>query len=52
VADVGLVRTRLILAPSAAPKAAAGSPDWVTRLYRRLQLDLRAVRGAAIPKET
>jgi hypothetical protein len=45
VADVGRARTRLILAPSATPTAAAESPAWVGRLYGRLDQELQAVRG-------
>ena len=45
VADVGLARTRLILAPSATPTSGADSPGWVGRLYQRLDRELQAVRG-------
>lgn len=46
LADVGLGRTRLLLAPNAAPESDPGAPAWVGRLYARLRRELRAVRGA------
>lgn len=52
VADVGLARTRLLLAPSAAPLPAAGAPPWVSRLYQRLHLELQTVRGVDTTKAT
>jgi hypothetical protein len=48
VADVGLPRTRLLLAPSARPVAPAGSPVWVTRLYERLAAELEEVRDGGL----
>jgi murein L,D-transpeptidase YafK len=45
LADVGLTNARLVLAPSAAPAAARGTPAWIAGLYDRLRRELRAVRG-------
>jgi murein L,D-transpeptidase YafK len=46
LADVGLARTRLVLAPSAAPVPRPGDPSWVRSLYSRVRRELAAVRGA------
>lgn len=49
VADVGLSRTRLLLAPSARPQPTSGAPPWLVQLYERLGTELRAVRGSSPP---
>jgi hypothetical protein len=45
VADVGLARSRVLLAPSATPQPSPGSAEWVGRLYERLRREMTAVRG-------
>lgn len=45
LADVGLTKTRLVLAPSATPKPAADAAPWVAGLYARLARELLTVRG-------
>jgi hypothetical protein len=46
LAEVGLRRVRVLLAPSANPRPQPGAPDWVPDLYARLRRELRTVRGA------
>lgn len=45
LADVGLTRVTLLLAPNAEPVPPPRSPGWLGALYRRLDAELRAVRG-------
>jgi len=47
LADVGLTNVRLILSPSARPRAAANDATWVRQLYQRLEGGLHTVRGPA-----
>jgi hypothetical protein len=49
VADVGLARSRVVLAPGATPTVSADSPAWVLHLYDRLRQELRDVRGGGRP---
>jgi hypothetical protein len=45
LAEVGLTRSRIILAPSAHPQAPRSAPRWIGELYERIRADLRSVRG-------
>ncbi len=47
VADVGLSRVRVVLAPQADPVAPRGTRQWIVQLYSRLSAELQAVRGRA-----
>lgn len=46
LADVGLRRVRVLLAPSADPRPQPGAPDWLAARYERLRGELAAVRGS------
>jgi hypothetical protein len=45
LAEVGLPRTTLLLAPNASPRPVGNVPRWVTRRYEGLRMELGAVRG-------
>jgi hypothetical protein len=45
LAEVGLSRSQIILAPSSDPQAPRGAPRWIADLYERIRSDLRSVRG-------
>jgi len=45
LADVGLSRARIVLAPSASPEPEAEAPQWVADLYQRLGAELARIRG-------
>jgi hypothetical protein len=45
LADVGLARVRVLLAPSADPQAPPGAPAWLPARYERLRSELAAVRA-------
>jgi len=45
LADVGLTRAKLILSPSASPRAGPNQPAWIADRYERLRRELQAVRG-------
>ncbi len=45
LADVGLRRVRVLLAPSVDPWPQPGDPDWVLARYEQLRRELAAVRG-------
>jgi hypothetical protein len=45
LADAGLSRSTLLLAPSAEPRAAPDAPAWITDLYRELRSELGRIRG-------
>lgn len=47
LADVGLRRTLVLLAPSAEPRPTPGALPWVAPLYERLRRELGRVRGDA-----
>jgi hypothetical protein len=43
VADVGLARSRIVLAPGASPEVPPGSPPWLGGLYRQVRVELGAL---------
>ena len=45
LADVGLARARIVIAPNARPDPTI-QPQWVGALYARIGRELRVVRGA------